>query len=135
MHGVARNFFTLAVLYSLIGMTLGLHMAVSHDHAQVATHAHIMVLGWLMSAVFGFFYHLVPAAGGSRLASIHFWLSGISSAVMLFGLFMLFGGNPGIEPVLAVASLGFFGATLLFAFIALSALWRTDQATVRTVTN
>lgn len=128
MQGVARNFFTLAIVYSLIGLTLGLSMAISQDHTQVATHAHIMVLGWLMSAVFAFFYHLVPAAAASRLASIHFWLSAISSACMLFGLFILFGGNPSIEPVLAVSSLAFFAATILFAFIALSALWKGHRA-------
>lgn len=128
MQGVARNFFTLAIVYSLIGLTLGLSMAISQDHTQVVTHAHIMVLGWLMSAVFAFFYHLVPAAAASRLASIHFWLSALSSACMLFGLFILFRGNPSIEPVLAVSSLAFFAATILFAFIALSALWKGHHA-------
>jgi hypothetical protein len=78
MQGVARKFFTMAVIYSLLGMTLGLSMAMSQDHSQVATHAHVMVLGWLMSAVFAFFYQLVPAAGASRLAGIHFWLAALS---------------------------------------------------------
>ena len=49
------------------------------------THAHIMVLGWLMSAVFAFFYHLVPAARTSRLAVVHFWLSAVSSIGLLVG--------------------------------------------------
>ena len=29
MQGVARNFFTLAVIYALVGMVLGLSMAMS----------------------------------------------------------------------------------------------------------
>ena len=62
MQGVARNFFTLAIIYAIVGMMLGLSMAMSQDHSQMPTHAHIMVLGWLMSSVFAFFYHLVPAA-------------------------------------------------------------------------
>ena len=36
MNGIARNFFTLAIIYSLVGMSLGLHMAMSQDHAQTA---------------------------------------------------------------------------------------------------
>ena len=70
MQGVARNFFTMAVIYVLVGMTLGLSMAMSHDHGQMPTHAHIMVLGWVMSAVFAFFYHLMPAARNSACRRI-----------------------------------------------------------------
>ena len=79
MQGVARNFFTLAIIYALCGMALGLHMSISQDHSQMPVHAHTMVAGWLMSAVFAFFYHLVP--GGPRFACwrrIHFWLTAVS---------------------------------------------------------
>ena len=63
MQGVARNFFTLAIVYAICGMALGLSMSISNDHSQMPVHAHTMVAGWLMSAVFGFFYHLFPKAG------------------------------------------------------------------------
>ena len=128
MQGVARNFFTLAVIYSLVGMTLGLSMAMSHDHSQLPTHAHIMVVGWLMSAVFAVFYHLMPVARASRLATVHFWVAAISSLGMLTGLFVLYGGNPVIEPVLGVSAMAYFAATVLFAFIALRALWGGETA-------
>jgi cbb3-type cytochrome oxidase subunit 1 len=128
MQGVARNFFTMAVVYSLVGMTLGLSMAMSHDHSQLPTHAHIMVLGWVMSAVFAFFYHLVPAARSSKLATIHFWLAAVSSVGMVIGLYMLYGGNPSVEPVLGICAMAYFAATVLFAFIALRALWGGETA-------
>ena len=126
MQGVARNFFTLAVVYAVVGMLLGLSMAMSQDHAQTPTHAHIMVLGWVTSSVFAFFYHLVPAARNSKLAVIHFWLAAISSIGLVAGLFVLYGGNPSIEPLLGVSSIAFIVATVLFAFIALRALWGGD---------
>ena len=128
MQGVARNFFTLAVIYAISGMMLGLSMAMSHDHSQMPTHAHIMVVGWLMSAVFAVFYHLMPVARASRLATIHFWLAAISSLGMFTGLFVLYGGNPVIEPVLGVSAMAYFAATVLFAFIALRALWGGETA-------
>ena len=128
MHGVARNFFTLAIVYAISGMILGLSMAISHDHSQMPTHAHIMVLGWVMSSVFAFFYHLVPAARSSRLAQVHFWLTAVSGIVLVVGLFMLLGGNPGVEPMVATASMVFFAATLLFAWIALTAMWKSEGA-------
>ncbi|MDQ2634072.1 MAG: hypothetical protein M3Y78_10080 [Pseudomonadota bacterium] len=128
MQGAARNFFTLAVIYALVGMTLGLSMAMSHDHGQLPTHAHIMVVGWLMSAVFAVFYHLMPAARASRLATIHFWLAAISSLGMFAGLFVLYGGNPVVEPLLGMSAMAYFASTVLFAFIALRALWGGETA-------
>lgn len=125
MQGVARNFFTLAIIYSLCGMALGIHMAISQDHGQMPTHAHTMVAGWLMSAVFAFFYHLFPAVAHKRLAAIHFWLTAISGIGLLAGLYILLAGNPAIEPLLGISSLAFYAGMLLFAFIALPAIWRS----------
>ena len=123
MQGVARNFFTLAIVYALCGMALGLSMSISQDHSQMPTHAHTMVAGWLMSAVFAFFYHLFPAVAAKSLATIHFWLTAVSGILLLVGLFILLGGNESIEPMVAIASMGFYAAMLLFAFIALPAMW------------
>lgn len=124
MQGVARNFFTLAVIYALAGMALGLHMSMSQDHTQMPVHAHTMVAGWLMSSVFAFFYHLFPGARESRLAQVHFWLTAASGIVLLVGLFFLLGGNPSAEPFVAGASLAFYAAMFLFVVIALPAVYR-----------
>lgn len=124
MQGISRNFFTLAIIFSLCGMALGLHMSITHDHGQMPVHAHTMVAGWLMSAVFAFFYNSVPAARASRLAGLHFWTYAVSGIGLLVGLFFLLAGNEAIEPVVAVSSLGFYASMILFAFIALPAVWR-----------
>ena len=108
----------------LCGMALGLHMSISQDHAQMPTHAHTMVAGWLMSAVFAFFYHLFPAAASTLLAKIHFWLTAVSGILLLIGLYFLLAGNEAVEPLVAAASMGFYAAMLLFAFIGLPAVWR-----------
>jgi hypothetical protein len=124
MQGVARNFFTLAIIYALCGMALGIHMAISEDHGQMPTHAHTMVAGWLMSAVFAFFYHLFPAVGQKVLAKVHFWLTAISGIGLMIGLYILLAGNPGIEPLLGISSIGFYAGMLLFAFISLPVVWK-----------
>ncbi|TPL78681.1 cbb3-type cytochrome c oxidase subunit I [Mesorhizobium sp. B2-3-13] len=124
MQGTARNFFTLAIIYALCGMALGIHMAISEDHGQMPTHAHTMVAGWLMSAVFAFFYHLFPAAGQKTLALVHFWLTAISGIGLMIGLYILLAGNPGIEPLLGISSICFYAGILLFAFIALPVVWK-----------
>ncbi|MER8440526.1 cbb3-type cytochrome c oxidase subunit I [Mesorhizobium sp. M1312] len=127
MQKVARNFFTLAVIYAMFGMALGLQMAISQDHGQMPTHAHIMVAGWLMSAVFAFFYHLFPAVAGKRLATVHFWLTAISGIGLLIGLYIMLAGNPAIEPLVAASSMGFYAGLLLFAYIALPVVWKAER--------
>ena len=119
MQGVARNFFILGIAMAIAGMMLGLSMAMTHNHVQMPVHAHIMVAGWLMSAVFGFFYHLFPVARQNKLATIHFWIHAVSIVVLTVSLYFVLAGNPGVEPVTAVSSILFFVGMLLFAWIAI----------------
>ena len=119
MQGVARNFFILGIVMVITGMMLGLKMAMTNDHGQMPVHAHIMVAGWLMSAVFGFFYHLFPVARQNKLATIHFWMHAVGIVVLTVSLYFVLAGNPGVEPVTAVASILFFLGMLLFAWIAI----------------
>lgn len=122
MKGAARLFFTLALAYAVAGMCLGIFMAASHDHGQMPTHAHIMVAGWLMSSVFAFFYHLFPEIGARPLARVHFWIQGLSGVVLVVSLFVLLNGYEAIEPVTALASVGFLIGMLVFIWTALPVL-------------
>lgn len=124
MTGVARLFITSAVLFALAGLALGLHMAISGNHGQHVTHAHIMLAGWVSLALMGFFYHFFPALNASALAKAQFWITALSAALMCVSLFFLYGGNPAIEPGAAIGSIGFLAGTLLFAYNALVAMWR-----------
>ena len=122
MKGAARTFFILALCYAVAGMVLGIYMAASHDHTEMPTHAHIMVAGWLMSSVFAFFYHLFPEIGARPLARAHFWVQGVSGVVLVVSLFFLLQGNEAIEPVTALASVGFLVGMLIFVWNAMPVL-------------
>jgi hypothetical protein len=124
MQGIARNFFTLAILYALAGMALGIYMGLSQDHSQMPVHAHTMVAGWLMSSVFAFFYHLFPKAGFGLLAQVHFWLTAVSGTGLLVALSLLLAGNASFEPVVGISSMLFYASMLVFALIALPTVYR-----------
>ena len=124
MTGAARLFFTLAIVYALLGIILGLSMAISTDHGQKVTHAHIMLAGWVSSALFAFFYHLLPALNSSRIAMAHFWLQTASAVVMLVSLCFLCGGIPAFDPGAAIGSIGYALGMVIFAYIALPAIWK-----------
>jgi cbb3-type cytochrome oxidase subunit 1 len=119
MTGVASRFFASAIVYIILGMALGLVMGITQDHAQMPTHAHILVVGWVTFAIYGFFYHTFPEAARNRLANVHFWLAEISLVVLLIGLALIFGGRPETgDPFAAIGSIGVLASTVLFAVIA-----------------
>lgn len=118
MTGVAARFFTSAVLYAILGMMLGLHMGISQNHTQMPTHAHLLLIGWVTFALFGFFYHLFPERAASNLAVIHFWLAEASFVALIIALYLLFGGNASADPLAAAGSIGFLLSMILFGVIA-----------------
>lgn len=124
MTGLAGRFFGSALVYAVLGMTLGLFMGITKDHAQMPTHAHILLIGWVSFALFGFFYHLFPACASNWLAQVHFWLAQVSLLVLLAGLFQIFAGRETGEPFAAVGSIGLLASAVLFAIIAWPTLRR-----------
>jgi hypothetical protein len=118
MTGLAGRFFASAIIYSVLGMTLGLVMGMTQDHAQMPTHAHLMLIGWVSFAIYAFFYHTFPSAALSPLAPVHFWLAQASFLTLIAGLFLIFGGRPGADPVAAIGSIGFLASMVLFGIIA-----------------
>lgn len=122
MHGLAARYFGSAILYAILGMSLGLHMGLSKDHAQMPTHAHLLVVGWVSFAIFGVFYHLFPSATEGLLAKLQFWLAQASLVALIAGLFFIFRGNAAADPVAGVSSIGLLVSMILFGVIALPVL-------------
>jgi cbb3-type cytochrome oxidase subunit 1 len=123
MHArLAAHFFATALVYAILGMALGLVMGLTKDHSQMPTHAHLLVVGWVSFAIFGFFYHLFPEAAGTRLAHLHFWLAQTSLITLTVGLFLLFNGVEAADPLAAIGSIGLLISMIVFAIVAWPAL-------------
>lgn len=114
---VARFFLVSSVIYGLVGLALGLHMAIGGDHGQLPTHAHIMVLGWLSFFGFGLYYHLFSAAADGLFAKGHFWLAQFSAPAIFIGLAGLYGAWPELEPMAAIGSIVYAASFLAFAVV------------------
>ncbi|MFZ9311856.1 MAG: hypothetical protein ACO24O_10230 [Arenimonas sp.] len=115
MENTTATWFKLAVLYLVIGVALGLHMAKSGNHGMYPVHAHINLLGWVSMSLFGLIYRQFPALAGNKLAKAHFWIYNLALPVNMATLYMYLGGNAGIEPVLGVASMVLGLAIAIFA--------------------
>ncbi len=115
MRGIAFLFFSTAAIYVLAGMTFGIHMAASQDHMLAPAHAHLNLIGWVTMALFGLYYHNVPAAAEGALAKIHFAIATLGVWLIVPGIVLAL---KGVTEGLAIAgSLVTVLSMALFIFI------------------
>lgn len=121
MPRISQLFFKTAVVFLIVGIAVGLQMAISGDHSFFPAHAHINLLGWVTSAIFGGYYALNPAKAELTLAKIHYGVYTAGMVVMLPALYFMLRGRPELEPIVAGGSLIVTAGILIFAFIVFSA--------------
>ena len=117
MQNLGINFVRCAVIYALIGMALGIHMAASGDHGQGPTHAHINLVGWASMGLFGLAYRVWPELAVGVWPKIHFWGWNIGAIGMFIALFLMFSGHRQFEPLAAISSIVVLLSMLVFVFI------------------
>jgi hypothetical protein len=115
MRGIGKFFFATALFYGLLGMSLGLHMAITQNHGQLPTHAHIMVIGWVSFAIFGLFYSAYGDSVPKSLSYLHLVLAQLAMIGMAIGLGLIYSGRPQYEPIAAVSATGYAISFLIFA--------------------
>ncbi|GAC1423731.1 MAG: hypothetical protein NVSMB69_21590 [Novosphingobium sp.] len=72
---------------------------------QMPLHAHLNLLGWVSLGLIALIYRSYPRAAQTLLAKARFVLHNIGLPVLAVGLFLMFGGNQAVEPVVGVGSL------------------------------
>ena len=123
MHGTALWFFLSAVFYVICGMLFGIWMSATHDHSLAPVHGHLNLIGWVTMAIFGLYYHLVPAAGESRLARLHFVVATIGLWIIVPGIKFAVEGTG--ETLAKIGSMVTILSLVLFAFIVVRSGRRT----------
>src|SRR6266581_2231366 len=83
----------LAVLYLVLGMTIGIGMGISHDFLLRPVHAHVNLLGFAVLAVAAVVFHDFPDLARTRLATAWFWLYNIAMPVGLGALALTLNGH------------------------------------------
>lgn len=111
-----RKFILTAFGYAILGLALGIYMAASKNHGQFVTHAHVMLVGFVLSFIYGLCHKLWLDNSTSKLAIIQFYVHQFGSLVLLLGLFLQYGQFVDLEtidPVLALASVTVFVGLIL----------------------
>ena len=117
-----RQFLIWALGYAAAGMVLGIVMAGSQDHSQHVTHAHILLVGFVVSFIYAVTHRLWLGEPPQRLATAQFYLHQAGALTMFVGLFLQYGGllpKAQIGPVLGLASITVLLAALLMLFLVL----------------
>ena len=117
MPRLSNYYFRSAILFLLVGIAIGIHMSMSQNHNVIGAHAHINLLGWVTSALFGAYFALNPAKAEGRLPLVQYFIYTLGVIVMSLSLYLMLAGNTALVPVVAASSLVTFVGVLIFAWI------------------
>lgn len=119
-----RKFAITGLIYASLGMILGVYMAATHNHVQHVTHAHIMLLGFVVTFVYAVCHKLWLHDLYPKLARVQFYCHQFGSLLLLSGLYLLYGAivpPEKLEPLLSVGSLASLLALLIMVFLLIRA--------------
>lgn len=103
-----RAYLIWALSYAAAGMGLGIFMAVSKNHGQLVTHAHILLVGFVTSLIYAVIHKLWLPAPPRMLATVQFILHQAGCLAMFSGLLLLFGSvatEEQLSPLLGSAAI------------------------------
>lgn len=120
MPRIANPYFRTAIVFLILGISIGLHMSITGNHAATGAHAHANLLGWVTMAIFGGYHALNPQKAARRLAMIQYAVYTFGVTMLIPSLYLLLSGNTAVEPIVAISSLIAFAGVLLFAVIIFS---------------
>jgi len=95
MQRVDRNFILVGLLWVIAGMIYGAWLGASHHNNFANSHAHINLLGFVTSVLFGVLYWAYPAMAKSRLAIWQFAIYEVGVALLIIGKILV--DNDGSE--------------------------------------
>ncbi len=117
-----RHYLLWALSYAILGMLLGMVMAASHNHGQLVTHAHILLVGFVVSLIYAVIHKLWLASADGNLPMVQFVVHQVGAVVMVIGLFLLYGGYMPMEqldPVLGISATAVLAAAIMMMLLVL----------------
>ena len=115
-----RRFLVWALSFAAVGLTLGIYMAASNNHGELVTHAHILLIGFVLSFVYGIIHRLWLENPGRAIANLQFVLHQAAAITISAGLFLIFGGmvsEAKLAPIMAAASVSVLLGMILMIYM------------------
>lgn len=123
-----KKFVLTGLGYAIIGLALGIFMAASKDHGHLVTHAHIMLIGFVVSFIYGLCHKLWLNNIISTLSKTQFYIHQIGTVGVVIGLFLYYGKFVSLEtidPFLALSSIAVFIGMVLMKVLFIKSMKNT----------
>lgn len=117
---IDKKYLVAALGYAIAGMCYGIYMASSKNHSLHVVHAHILLVGFVTSFIYGVTHKLWLGQSGETVDLIQFFLHHVGTVVMAAGLTLLYGGfcaEEVVGPVLGMSSFAVLLAALLMLYM------------------
>ena len=88
MQRIDRNYILVSLVWLLVGMIFGIWLGASNHMNFANSHAHINLLGFVTSALFGILYWAYPTMAKSKLAMWQFLIYEIGVLGLVIGKVM-----------------------------------------------
>ena len=115
-----RKYLMTAFGYAILGVALGIHMAATHNHGQLVTHAHTMLIGFLVSFSYALCHKLWLNEPNNKLALAQFYTHQVGTLGVVVGLYLQYGNivpMKTIDPFLAISSITVFISLVLMKIL------------------
>lgn len=93
MQRLDRNYILLGLVWVIAGMVFGIWLGASNHLNYANSHAHMNLLGFVTSVLFGLLHWAYPGLGKSRLALWQFAIYEIGVALLVIGKILVDGGQ------------------------------------------
>ena len=115
-----KKYLVWSLSFAAVGLVLGIFMAATNNHSELVAHAHILLIGFVLSFIYGIIHKLWLVQPARAVANVQFVLHQVSAITISVGLFLLYGNmvdGSKVEPVLGVASFGVLLGMLLMIYM------------------
>jgi FtsH-binding integral membrane protein len=129
---LSYRFFTIGVLYALVGMGLGTYMGITQDFLFAPVHAHINLVGWATHFLFGLYYRGEPVNSKGALPEAHFLCAVIGGILLPIGIVGAVTNDATVDLAVIPGTLFTLLSMVLFLLVVLRG-WRREAAMATTV--
>ena len=115
MKKIDEAYLTLSLLWLIAGMVFGIWLGASNHFGFAESHAHMALVGFVVSAIFGVMYRFYPTMKQSRLATWQLWIYQLGAVILVAGKITVdAGGGPAL---VMVGSLVILAGVVLMLYI------------------
>jgi len=115
-----KRYLIWALSYAVVGLVLGIYMAASQNHGELVTHAHILLIGFVVSFIYAIIHKLWLQNPSRSIANIQFVLHQAAAVTLSISLFLLYGNmlpESVLGPFLGIASAAVLLGMLLMLYM------------------